>query len=159
MEYQVQSTLSASGGIVIQNIFDFSYRVVLSIMGMPVIVFPTIRDFLYCSAGHACFTLGLIGVPVPVLPTVPLMLAACYFYERGSPYFHVLLLENRFFGPDIKEYEKSGAIQSRAKIKAIITITLGISWSAYSAPLMWAKIVMILIGILVSFFILTRPSN
>ncbi|MCF7815583.1 MAG: YbaN family protein [Candidatus Pacebacteria bacterium] len=103
--------------------------------------------------------IGVIGIFLPVLPTTPFLLLACFCYERGSPRFHQALLENRYFGPLIVEWKEFGSIPVRAKIIAVTMIVISIGWVVYAAPILMVKVAMLVIGTSVSVYILTRPSR
>lgn len=113
--------------------------------------------FLVC--GHICLATGTIGIIVPILPTTPFILLACFCYERGSPRFHHALLENKYFGPLITEWKKFGSIPVRAKIIAVAMIVCSIGWVVYAAPILMVKIGVGVVGVCVSAYILTRPSR
>src|SRR3546814_14533521 len=48
---------------------------------------------------YASLGLGLVGVVVPGLPTVPFVLLSAYAAARGSERLHRWLLAHRVFGP------------------------------------------------------------
>jgi len=68
--------------------------------------------------------LGLLGVLLPGLPTVPFILVAAWAAMRGSPRLHAWLLAHRAFGPMILNWQQHGAITRRSKLLAIGTMVL-----------------------------------
>lgn len=113
----------------------------------------------YVLAGWLAFALGLIGVVLPLLPTVPFMLLAAFCFARGSRRFHDWLVGHPRFGPPIRDWREDGAIRPRAKRAAMgaILFSLALSVALGVAPLVLA----IQTGVLacVAFFILTRPAG
>ena len=63
----------------------------------------------------ACLGLGLIGVVLPVMPTVPFLIASAWAASRGWPAFEIWLLNHRLFGPPIVQWRQHGAIPRRIK--------------------------------------------
>jgi uncharacterized membrane protein YbaN (DUF454 family) len=64
---------------------------------------------------YASLGLGLVGIVVPGLPTVPFVLLAAYAAARGSQRLHAWLLAHRQFGPMIRDWQSQGAVNRRAK--------------------------------------------
>jgi len=59
--------------------------------------------------------LGLLGAFLPVLPTVPFLLAAAWAAGRGWPALERWLLEHPRYGEYIRQWRRSGAVPRRAK--------------------------------------------
>ncbi|WP_225876176.1 YbaN family protein [Lysobacter solisilvae (ex Woo and Kim 2020)] len=70
---------------------------------------------LWWLLAYASLALGLIGIVVPGLPTVPFVLLAAYAAARGSQRLRERLLAHRQFGPLIRDWEAQGAVSRRAK--------------------------------------------
>lgn len=64
------------------------------------------------------------GIVVPVLPTTPFVLLAAACYLRASTTLHQRLLRSRTFGPTIAAWQEHRAIPPRAKVIAIVMVTL-----------------------------------
>lgn len=67
--------------------------------------------------------LGLIGIVLPGLPTVPFILLSAYAAARGSQRLHAWLLGNPHFGPMIRDWQAHGAVSRRAKWLATTMMT------------------------------------
>jgi uncharacterized membrane protein YbaN (DUF454 family) len=107
--------------------------------------------------GHASLAVGFVGIFVPLLPTTPFVLLAAVCYSRSSERFHTWLHEHERFGPMILSWREHRAIGVRAKIAAVITVTLSITYSVIRLDPPW-NVVALLIGAAVITFILSRPS-
>ena len=81
-------------------------------------------------AGTGFVGLGILGAFLPVLPTTPFMLLAAACYARASTRFYNGLLNNRAFGPTIREWRRYRSIPYRTKWTAIglmaVTLTASI---------------------------------
>lgn len=73
----------------------------------------------YLLLGITALLLGAVGVIVPLLPTVPFMLLAAFFFARSSPRLERWLLEHRSFGPHIEAWRARRAISRRGKKAAL----------------------------------------
>jgi len=81
--------------------------------------------------GVACLAIGAAGVVLPVLPTTPFLLAACWAFMRSSPELAARVARHPRFGPLIQDWRDRGAIPGRAK--AYACMVLGVSWIAAMA--------------------------
>ncbi len=68
---------------------------------------------------------GIGGVFLPVLPTTPFVLLAGLLFSFSSDRLGNWLEQNRIFGPYLKHYRNGTGIQKKAKVKALITLWVG----------------------------------
>lgn len=80
--------------------------------------------------GLASVVLGLIGVLLPVMPTVPFMLLAAFCFARSSPRLDAWLSGHPVFGPHVRAWREKGAAPRRAKKLAIFGMSTGFVFSA-----------------------------
>lgn len=102
---------------------------------------------------------GVVGIAVPLLPTVPFLLLAAFCFARGSRPVHDWLVAHPRLGPPIADWRAHGAIRSGAKRAALIAIAVALGVSL-AIGVSWL-VLGIQIGVLasVAVFILTRPSG
>lgn len=115
--------------------------------------------WLWAALGLLALGLGAIGIFLPLLPTVPFLLLAAFFFARSSERLHNWLLTHRVFGPPIENWNRSGAISRRAKIAASLSIlaAFGLSLALGVRPMILGVQAVVLIA--VSLFIWTRPEG
>lgn len=77
------------------------------------------RRLLYLCLGFASVALGAAGIVLPLLPTVPFMLLAAYFFARSSPRLEARIVEHPRFGPHIRAWRERGAIGPAGKRAAL----------------------------------------
>jgi uncharacterized membrane protein YbaN (DUF454 family) len=84
---------------------------------------------VYLALGTACLGLGILGAILPLLPTTPFILLSAACYARASDRFYNWLLNNRQFGPMIREWRRHRSIPFRVKVVsiALMALTLGVS--------------------------------
>ncbi|AMO25097.1 YbaN family protein [Ramlibacter solisilvae] len=82
---------------------------------------------------------GIVGIFVPVLPTVPFVLLAAWAAARSSPRLSAWLEGHPRFGRYIREWRQGGVVRRPAKWAAslamsasalIILATVGLRWPA-----------------------------
>ena len=88
-----------------------------------------IKKYLLILLGSLFVVLGIIGAVLPILPTTPFLLLALACFAKSSPFFHQILLNNRWFGSALQQWEKDKSISRKSKIRAIIMIVLTFSVS------------------------------
>jgi uncharacterized membrane protein YbaN (DUF454 family) len=88
--------------------------------------------FLWNIAGTFFLALGLIGIPVPVLPTTPFLLLAAACYLRGSQRMYRWMHTNRYFGGYLSDYRAGKGIPRKTKVYTIATLWTVIGASAYA---------------------------
>lgn len=94
---------------------------------------------VYTAIGLVSVGLGIIGVFLPLLPTVPFMILAAFCFARANPVWEQRLLEHPRFGPHIVAWRTRGAISRRGKAFALLALAgsaaLGLAmldgWQAY----------------------------
>ena len=115
---------------------------------------------LLIAAGTICLTLGAIGIFLPILPTTPFLLLAAACYLRSSKRIHKWLLNNRWFGEYIKNYQAGRGIPLKTKIIAITVLWLAIVYSTIFVvnEILIAQIALLAIAAGVSLHLIRLPT-
>ncbi len=108
-------------------------------------------------AGLISLVLGIIGIVLPILPTTPFLLLSAFCFDRSSPALHNWLMNHRWFGPPIHNWQKYGAMSKLAKVTAVVFMVSAFSAGVYFQLPMWVLIVQGSIFSAVIVFLLTRP--
>ncbi|GAA4338193.1 YbaN family protein [Variovorax defluvii] len=69
--------------------------------------------------------LALLGVVLPLLPTVPFVLLAAWCASRGWPALDAWLLGHPVYGPSIRDWRRGGVVSRRAKWMASFSMAIG----------------------------------
>jgi len=88
-----------------------------------------LKRYLLITLGWLFVILGAIGAVLPLLPTTPFLILALACFAESSPRFHKMLLDNKWFGPPLAQWEQSKTIRRKIKHKVMVLIiaTFGIS--------------------------------
>ncbi len=94
------------------------------------------KTILWRTLALICLALGVIGLLLPVVPTVPFLLAAAWAGGKGWPALEAWLLAHPALGPPIRDWRAHGAIPRRAKWLATVMMcgSATILWLAPVPP-------------------------
>jgi uncharacterized membrane protein YbaN (DUF454 family) len=115
---------------------------------------------LLIVAGTISLALGAIGLFLPILPTTPFLLLSAACYMRSSERLHNWLINNRWFGEYIKNYQSGKGIPLKTKIVALSFLWLAILYSTFFVvdEIMIAQIALLIIAAGVSFHLIRLPT-
>ncbi|MEH6529772.1 MULTISPECIES: YbaN family protein [Photobacterium] len=105
-----------------------------------------IKRTLLITIGWICVVLGVIGIFLPLLPTTPFLLLASACFMRGSPRLSRWLHLHPHFGPLLNNWHQHRAVSTVVKRRANISIVLSFAFSIYIVPLLWHKMMLIVIA-------------
>ncbi|MFA7587691.1 MAG: YbaN family protein [Novosphingobium sp.] len=100
---------------------------------------PTARP-LWLAGGIVSMALGLVGIALPIMPTVPFFLLAAWCFTRSRPEWAQWLYDHPRYGPGMREWRDRRAISRKAKISAILAMTAGVGFSWFAIGWPWAGI-------------------
>jgi uncharacterized membrane protein YbaN (DUF454 family) len=113
---------------------------------------------LWRTLAVVCVALGLIGVVVPGLPTVPFLLVAAWAGGKGWPQLEAWLLNHPRHGPHIRRWRDHRAVPRRAKWGASLTMVCSAALIAWSSAPMQLKWGLPLFMAVVAAWLWTRPE-
>ncbi|WP_027256984.1 YbaN family protein [Leisingera aquimarina] len=115
--------------------------------------------FVYAGLGLFCVGLAVIGIVLPLLPTVPFLLLAAFFFANSSERLHTWIVDHNIFGPMILDWRDHGAIRPGAKKAATVSITAVFGLSLLLGAPGYIVGIQAPVLSLVLIFIWTRPSG
>jgi uncharacterized membrane protein YbaN (DUF454 family) len=91
-----------------------------------------LKRYFWISLGGLSLALGIIGIPLPLLPTTPFLLLAAFAFSQGSPRLHTWLIEHAHLGPPIAAWRAHRAVSRASKraATAALTLVFGMAWIA-----------------------------
>lgn len=105
--------------------------------------------------------LGLIGIALPVMPTVPFLIAALWAASKGWPRLESWLLNHPKYGPDIRAWREHRVIKRRSKIIALVMMAAGylVLWLFVPQVPVWLKAIVGVVLVVVGCWLATRPDH
>ena len=115
---------------------------------------------LWRAVAVVAMALGLLGVVLPVMPTVPFLIVAAWAASKGWPAFEIWLLNHRLFGPPIVQWRERGAVPRRAKwLSTVMMACSGIGMQFFPAIPLWLRIAVPLAMLAVAVWLWMRPDT
>ena len=112
--------------------------------------------WLLWLAGSVSLALGLVGVVLPGLPTTPFVLLAAACYAKASPRLHGWLLNHRFLGPMVRDWETHRSLTRRSKTVAQVSMVVMVGLSAWGLRDRPVVLAIVLIAALVGVWVVAR---
>ncbi len=127
--------------------------------GGEILVASGFRRLRYLALAGGSFTMTLIGLVVPGVPTVPFLLATSYYLARSSPWLNDRLRRTALFGPILVEWEQHHALSFSSKAKLMsLTAAITVVTVALSAAAPAVLVVIIVIALLSVYGIARLPG-
>lgn len=117
------------------------------------------RRRLWHVLGLVALALGIIGIALPVMPTVPFLLLAAAAFARSSPRLERRILNHPTYGPPVRAWREHGAISRLAKIWATAGMAGGVGFSLLMGMPLWVVTAQALICTAIGAYVITRPET
>lgn len=103
--------------------------------------------------------LALIGIALPVMPTVPFLLVAAWAGGKGWPVLEQKLLAHPTYGPQIQQWRAHGVVRRTPKV--ITTVMMAGSWVilSFSPIALWLKLSVIGVMATILLWLWLRPEH
>ncbi|EGL53687.1 MAG TPA: DUF454 domain-containing protein [Methylophaga aminisulfidivorans] len=108
-----------------------------------------IKHLVLICLGWMFVALGIIGVILPLMPTTIFLILALACFAESSPRFHQMLLNHKWFGPPLRQWQQTHSMRRDIKKKAylIIILSFAISIAAVWGRL-WLQVMLFTIGLI-----------
>jgi uncharacterized protein len=119
-----------------------------------------IKKMFFLAIGWISVGLAIIGVILPIMPTVPFLLVAVWAFSKSSPVLADRIRNHKTFGPSIRDWQDHKIIPLKAKAVALVMMGTSGSylWFWSKAPT-WVSGPIVAGMVFVGMFVLTRPSR
>lgn len=108
-----------------------------------------LRRAVCAALGAVCLGLGALGVAVPILPTVPFLMAAAFLFARSSARLDAWFRGTALYRKHLEGYVAGRGMTRATKIRimAMVTLLLGVGFALMGeAPLGRAVLVAVWLG-------------
>lgn len=103
--------------------------------------------------------LGLIGMLLPVVPTVPFIIVSAWAGGKGWPALERWLLAQPHLGPAIIQWRLYGIVPRKAKYLAIGMMLVSAILLQFTMAMQWLKLTVPLIMLIVATWLWLRPEQ
>lgn len=111
------------------------------------------KKTLYIIAGCVSFALAIIGIPLPILPTTPLLLLAGFCFSRSSNRFNDWLCGTKVYKYYVGDYLETRIIKRERKKQILVQVWILMGISIIFAPFVWMKILFFTMTTIMSFIL------
>lgn len=115
-------------------------------------------SIIWVALAAISFSLGVVGIFLPLMPTTVFMLIAVYCASKGSTRFEQWIRSRHYVGPLLQTWEQERAIPRRAKLAAMSMLALSVmivNWSLGPGLLRWVVVGLLVI---IALWLATRPE-
>ena len=106
-----------------------------------------------------CLGLGLLGVVLPVMPTVPFLIASAWAASQGWPEFEAWLVGHRVFGPPILQWRERRAVPRRAKwLSSVMMACSAVGLQFFDQVPLWLRLGVPAVMLAVAIWLWRRPD-
>ena len=83
-----------------------------------------LKKIMFLVVGLIAFTLGVIGVFLPLLPTTPLFLLTSFCLLKSSDRLNEKFMETKLYEKYVKSFKEQGGMTLKAKLCLVIPVSL-----------------------------------
>ncbi|WP_026349161.1 YbaN family protein [Arsukibacterium perlucidum] len=117
------------------------------------------RALFWRALAIISLALGLLGIPLPGLPTVPFILLSAWSAGKGWPALEQRLLTHPHLGPPILAWRQNGVVPRRAKYLACGMMLLSVLLLQLSTAPLLLKLLLPCFLLLVALWLWRRPEH
>lgn len=114
---------------------------------------------LWLVLGLAFTGLGFVGMVVPGMPTTICLILAVACFSRSHRGFELWLLNHKWFGAQLRDWEQNKWISTRVKAISCSAIVFFTAFSLIVIPPVWVKFFVAFLALVGLGFILSRPTR
>lgn len=118
-----------------------------------------LRILIWRTIAILALVLGLIGLLLPIMPTVPFLLVAAWAGGKGWPVLEAKLLAHPKYGPQIIAWRRYGVVKRRPKVIAIVMMSGSAIMLSFSPVMLAIKLGVIGIMATVAIWLVLRPEE
>lgn len=113
---------------------------------------------LYLAGGVIATGLGVIGIFLPIMPTVPFLILAAFCFARSNPALEARIMDHPIYGPPIRTWREKGAVSRRGKWAATLAFSASIIFGYFTLSGHWLYVPPTIAVICLS-WLWTRPED
>ena len=108
---------------------------------------------VYLTIGFVSLGLGIIGIPLPILPTTPFLLLSMACFAKSSKRFEKWLYQTKLYQTYVADYRETKSIAKERKKWILLQIYILMGISIYLAPIIWVKLALGALTIFITYYL------
>lgn len=125
----------------------------------PHFIWMNLWRFMWLVLGLTFTGLGFVGMVVPGMPTTICLILAVACFSRSHRGFELWLLNHKWFGAQLRDWEQNKWISTRVKAISCSAIIFFTVFSLFVIPPLWVKGLVALLAVIGVGYILTRVTR
>ncbi|MFV0300048.1 MAG: YbaN family protein [Paracoccus sp. (in: a-proteobacteria)] len=113
---------------------------------------------LWLSLGWIGVGLGVVGLALPVVPTVPFLLVSAWAFSRSSPELRAKIVNHPKYGPTVRAWQERGVVSRPAKIWAVTAMSFGVGLSCWLDLDPRLVLIQAIVCASIAAYVVSRPS-
>lgn len=112
---------------------------------------PLVLRWLLLSLGALCIGFAVVGLFIPIVPTVDFLLLAAVCFANSSPRAYSWLHTNRLFGRRLRDYRERHGATIATKLWTFGSLVVGMTATLYFiSPPYWLDAILAVIAVAVT---------
>lgn len=112
--------------------------------------------FFYILIGFFSMGLGILGIFLPVLPTVPFLLLSSFCFAKGSKRFHNWFTNTNIYKKHLENFDKNRTMTLKSKIGLLLFSSTMMAYPIIKLQNLHIKIFLILLVIFKYYFFIFK---
>ncbi len=104
--------------------------------------------YIYVVLGFISLGLGMVGIALPVLPTVPFLLLASFFFAKGSERFDRWFKASKIYKNHLESFDRDRSMTLKTKLTILIPVSLMLLFAFFRYDILPMRIT---IAVLIAF--------
>ena len=118
------------------------------------------KRLLFVTVGLIFLGLGIVGYVLPGMPGTIWLIIAAALFVRSSDRLYNLVVQNRLFGRQVRDFLETGAMPLRVKIISVVSVWTFSLISILLTPYTWLfKGPVLILAIIGTIYITSRPTR
>ena len=111
---------------------------------------------LYITLGFICVGLGIIGIILPILPSTPFLLAASFFFTKGSTKFQTWFVNTNLYQRHLASFVATRSMTRRTKISLLSFASFTPMIAFLVVDIIYARVTILFVIIFKYYYFITK---
>lgn len=118
-----------------------------------------IKKGFYIALGFLSLGLGIIGIILPILPTVPFLLLTSYCFAKGSEKFHTWFIGTKIYKKHLENFVQERAMTLKEKVVLLGIVNTMLAFPFFLVDVLPMRITIIVLVIIKLYYFTFRVKT